>query len=206
MLTTQRQKRHLFLAKKIRVIALIFLNGQRQITMDHCSFCAHHALLAEEEATALSTWAVACICGSMRLEHILTLFAGALLEKQTVVLCSNLGILSASVLSIIPLIRPYRWQSLLMPILPDDMLDFLDAPVPYIVSFIFQLASLSSSARFLSVWNELYLLCKVGGFCVLMCALVLLFHCLIQANSLKANNLTVMITLFCLMLVLTCSV
>ncbi|RQP02763.1 hypothetical protein POPTR_018G065501v4 [Populus trichocarpa] len=115
MLTTQRQKRHLFLAKKIRVIALIFLNGQRQITMDHCSFCAHHALLAEEEATALSTWAVACICGSMRLEHILTLFAGALLEKQTVVLCSNLGILSASVLSIIPLIRPYRWQSLLMP-------------------------------------------------------------------------------------------
>ncbi|XP_061951890.1 uncharacterized protein LOC133674699 [Populus nigra] len=78
---------------------------------------AHHALLAEEEATALSTWAVACICGSMRLEH---------------------GILSASFLSIIPLIRPYRWQSLLMPILPDDMLDFLDAPVPYIVSFIFQ--------------------------------------------------------------------
>ncbi|KAL9376610.1 hypothetical protein Peur_030730 [Populus x canadensis] len=121
---------------------------------------AHHALLAEEEATALSTWAVACICGSMRLEHvkveicikfggllyvlfppdtlILTLFAGALLEKQNVVLCSNLGILSASFLSIIPLIRPYRWQSLLMPILPDDMLDFLDAPVPYIVSFIFQ--------------------------------------------------------------------
>lgn len=74
------------------------------------------------------------------------------------------GILSASVLSIIPLIRPYRWQSLLMPVwfhfnllifffflflgqvissmnlqvLPDDMLDFLDAPVPYIVSdFLF---------------------------------------------------------------------
>ncbi|XP_011009589.1 PREDICTED: DENN domain-containing protein 1C-like isoform X2 [Populus euphratica] len=53
-------------------------------------------------------------------------------EKQIVVLCSNLGILSASVLSIIPLICPYRWQSLLMPILADDMLDFLDAPVPYI--------------------------------------------------------------------------
>ncbi|KAJ4845357.1 hypothetical protein Tsubulata_028006 [Turnera subulata] len=94
---------------------------------------AHNALMAEEEAAALSTWAVACICGSLRLEHVLTLFAGALLEKQIVVVCSNLGILSASILSIIPLIRPYRWQSLLMPILPDDMLDFLDAPVPYIV-------------------------------------------------------------------------
>ncbi|XVE54002.1 hypothetical protein DITRI_Ditri03aG0047800 [Diplodiscus trichospermus] len=94
---------------------------------------AHMALLAEEEATALSTWAVACMCGSLRLEHVLTIFAGALLEKQIVVVCSNLGILSATVLSIIPLIRPYQWQSLLMPVLPDDMLDFLDAPVPYIV-------------------------------------------------------------------------
>ncbi|KAK7819332.1 denn domain-containing protein 5b, partial [Quercus suber] len=64
---------------------------------------------------------------------VLTLFAAALLEKQIVVVCSNLGILSASVLSIIPLIRPYQWQSLLMPVLPNDMLDFLDAPVPYIV-------------------------------------------------------------------------
>ncbi|XP_038711256.1 uncharacterized protein LOC120005596 [Tripterygium wilfordii] len=94
---------------------------------------AHSAFLAEEEATALSTWAVACICGSLRLEHVLTLFAGALLEKQIVIVCSNLGILSASVLSIVPLLRPYQWQSLLMPVLPDDMLDFLDAPVPYIV-------------------------------------------------------------------------
>lgn len=94
---------------------------------------AHSALLVEEEATAFSVWAVACICGSLRLENVLTLFAGALLEKQIVFVCSNLGILSASVLSIVPLIRPYQWQSWLMPVLPNDMLDFLDAPVPYIV-------------------------------------------------------------------------
>ncbi|KAL7136844.1 hypothetical protein ABFS83_10G057000 [Erythranthe nasuta] len=93
----------------------------------------HSALMVEEEAAALSVWAVACLCGSLRLEHVLTLFAGALLEKQILVVCSNLGILSALVLSIIPLIRPYQWQSLLMPVLPNDMLDFLDAPVPYIV-------------------------------------------------------------------------
>ncbi|KAK7281284.1 hypothetical protein RIF29_09118 [Crotalaria pallida] len=94
---------------------------------------AYNSLLAEEEATALSIWAVACMCGTLRLEHMLTFFAAALLEKQIVVVCSNLGILSASVLSVIPLIRPYRWQSLLMPVLPNDLLEFLDAPVPYIV-------------------------------------------------------------------------
>lgn len=94
---------------------------------------AQNSLLVAEEATALSIWAVACLCGTLRLEHVLTFFVGALLEKQIVVVCSNLGILSASVLSVIPLIRPYQWQSLLMPVLPNDMLDFLDAPVPYIV-------------------------------------------------------------------------
>ncbi|CAN6253084.1 unnamed protein product [Urochloa humidicola] len=92
-----------------------------------------NALFAEEESTTLSTWAVASICGCLRLEHVMTLFAAALLEKQIVIVCSNLGMLSASVLSIIPLIRPYQWQSLLIPVLPIDMMDFLDAPVPYIV-------------------------------------------------------------------------
>jgi hypothetical protein len=92
-----------------------------------------NALFAEEESTALSTWSIASICGRLRLEHVMTLFAAALLEKQIVIVCSNLGVLSASVLSMIPLIRPYQWQSLLIPVLPNDMLDFLDAPVPYIV-------------------------------------------------------------------------
>jgi len=42
------------------------------------------------------------------------------------------------------------------------MLEFLDAPVPYIVSIQIP-ATLSSSARFLFPWNELPVLC---GFCI----------------------------------------
>lgn len=57
---------------------------------------------------------------------------GALLEKQVVVVCPNLGILSAVVLSVIPMIRPFEWQSLLVPVLPRTILDILDAPVPFI--------------------------------------------------------------------------
>ncbi|XP_076918787.1 uncharacterized protein LOC143579334 [Bidens hawaiensis] len=105
---------------------------------------AHSALALDEEATAMSLWAIACLCGNLRLEHVLTIFAGALLEKQIVFLCSNLGILSASVLSIIPLIRPYHWQSFLMPVLPNDMLDFLDAPVPFIVGVKHKTAEVQS--------------------------------------------------------------
>ncbi|KAJ6799833.1 uncharacterized protein M6B38_204515 [Iris pallida] len=89
-------------------------------------------LAAAEEALALSVWTVATACRSLSLESVLTLIVGALLEKQMVVVCPNLGVLSAIVLSLIPLIRPFEWQSLFFPVLPRKMLDLLDAPVPFI--------------------------------------------------------------------------
>ena len=36
----------------------------------HFILQAYCALMAEEEANALSVWAVACLCGSLRLEHV----------------------------------------------------------------------------------------------------------------------------------------
>eukprot|EP00249_Psilotum_nudum_P015701 c25476_g2_i1 orf=164-2608(+) len=94
---------------------------------------AQAALVAAEEALAMSVFTVATLCRVLSLENILAMFAGALLEKQMVVICSNLGVLSAVVLSMIPLIRPFQWQCLMLPVLPNKMLDFLDAPVPFIV-------------------------------------------------------------------------
>ncbi|XP_012440728.2 uncharacterized protein LOC105765973 isoform X1 [Gossypium raimondii] len=88
---------------------------------------------AAEEALALSVWTTATICRVLSLDGILAVIAGVLLEKQVVVVCPNLGVLSAVVLSLIPIIRPFQWQSLLLPVLPMRMLDFLDAPVPFLV-------------------------------------------------------------------------
>ncbi|XP_021279506.1 uncharacterized protein LOC110413126 isoform X1 [Herrania umbratica] len=90
-------------------------------------------LAAAEEALALSVWTTATICRALSLDSILAVVAGVLLEKQVVVVCPNLGVLSAVVLSLVPLIRPFEWQSLLLPLLPMRMLDFLDAPVPFLV-------------------------------------------------------------------------
>uniref|UniRef100_A0A7N0TPX6 UDENN domain-containing protein n=1 Tax=Kalanchoe fedtschenkoi TaxID=63787 RepID=A0A7N0TPX6_KALFE len=89
-------------------------------------------LAAAEEAIALSIWTTATICRTLSLDSILALMTGVLLEKQIVVVCPNLGVLCATVLSLIPMIRPFEWQSLLLPVLPMKMLDFLDAPVPFI--------------------------------------------------------------------------
>ncbi|KAK4418451.1 DENN domain-containing protein 5B [Sesamum alatum] len=99
-------------------------------------------LAAAEEALSLSIWSTATICRVLSLESVLALVTGILLEKQVVVLCPNLGVLSAVVLSVIPIIRPFEWQSLFLPILPGKMLDFLDAPVPFIVGVQHKLADL----------------------------------------------------------------
>ncbi|KAK4761765.1 hypothetical protein SAY87_029649 [Trapa incisa] len=90
-------------------------------------------MAAAEEAVALSIWTISTTCRVLSLESVLALVAGALLEKQVVLSCTNLGVLSATVLSLIPIIRPFRWQSLFLPVLPGRMLDFLEAPVPFIV-------------------------------------------------------------------------
>ncbi|KAJ4888873.1 DENN (AEX-3) domain-containing protein [Raphanus sativus] len=90
-------------------------------------------LAAAEEAMGLSMWTTATVCRILSLETIMSLLAGVLLEKQIVVICPNLGVLSAIVLSLVPMIRPFQWQSLLLPVLPGRMFDFLEAPVPFLV-------------------------------------------------------------------------
>ncbi|XP_059626112.1 uncharacterized protein LOC132269098 isoform X2 [Cornus florida] len=103
-------------------------------------------LAGAEEAVALSIWTTATICRVLCLESVLALLAGVLLEKQVVVVCPNLGVLSAIVLSLIPLIRPFEWQSLLLPVLPGKMIDFIDAPVPFIVGIQHKPADLKTKA------------------------------------------------------------
>ncbi|CAA0815230.1 DENN (AEX-3) domain-containing protein [Striga hermonthica] len=99
-------------------------------------------LAIAEEAVALSLWSTATICRVLSLESVLAIVTGVLLEKQVVLLCPNLGVLSAVVLSLIPIIRPFEWQSLFLPILPTKMFDFLDAPVPFIVGIQQKLADM----------------------------------------------------------------
>jgi hypothetical protein len=73
-----------------------------------------------------------------------------LLERQVVVFCPNVGLLSSIVLSMIPLLLPFSWQSLLLPILPatpSSQLDLLEAPVPFVVGVVFKTPEVRSRAK-----------------------------------------------------------
>eukprot|EP00210_Caulerpa_lentillifera_P007520 g7186.t1 len=103
------------------------------LTLDLKSSSLDFARIEMETAFGLRTWTVAVLCRSLSLDNILTLLAGALLEKQIVFFCSNIGVLTSAVLSLLPLLQPFTWHSLILPVLPSQYLDFLEAPVPFAV-------------------------------------------------------------------------
>lgn len=74
------------------------------------------ALMSAEEAASVGSWAIATLCRSLALENVMAMLQGALLERQMVVFCPNLGVLSAVVTSLIPMLHPYVWQSVLLPV------------------------------------------------------------------------------------------
>ena len=47
--------------------------------------------------------------------------------------CENLGVLSAVILAVRPLIAPLVMQGLVLPILPPEMYEVVHSPVPYVV-------------------------------------------------------------------------
>ncbi|GMH45903.1 hypothetical protein BSKO_13866 [Bryopsis sp. KO-2023] len=106
-------------------------NGSPMIEQRHLG--AEVAQIEAEAAAELRIWTIASLCRSLSLENVLSLLAAAMLEKQIVFFCSNIGVLTSAVLALIPLLRPFTWQSLLMPVVPARLLELLDAPVPFAV-------------------------------------------------------------------------
>eukprot|EP01114_Cavostelium_apophysatum_P012324 TRINITY_DN2744_c0_g1_i3.p1 TRINITY_DN2744_c0_g1~~TRINITY_DN2744_c0_g1_i3.p1 ORF type:complete len:611 (+),score=131.35 TRINITY_DN2744_c0_g1_i3:35-1867(+) len=87
----------------------------------------------DSEGKLIADWVLVATFKMMTLENILLMFAAALLEKPIVVVSRNLSAVSCVAFSMVPLLRPFVWQGLLIPILPRKLSDILGAPVPYIV-------------------------------------------------------------------------
>ncbi|KAI4995041.1 hypothetical protein ZWY2020_034944 [Hordeum vulgare] len=95
-------------------------------------------LVAAEEALALSIWNMATVCRSLSLESMLALFTGVLLEKQIVVICPKSALECNCRSTVSNCFVNYTNDkaipvaSLLLPVLPRKLIDFIDAPVPFI--------------------------------------------------------------------------
>jgi len=104
------------------------------------------ALHDVEAAQNLGAWTVAALCRCLSLDNVIGFLTAALLERQVVVFCPDVGLLSATILSLLPLLLPFSWQSLLLPVLPASPphLDLLEAPVPFIVGVVYKTPDIRS--------------------------------------------------------------
>lgn len=89
-----------------------------------------------EEEMLLGEWGVPIALQALGHKLFFVLLGAVLLERKIVFVSPDLRILSALVLSWLPLIRPFNYQSVLIPILPNTMFSFLEAPVPFIVGVV----------------------------------------------------------------------
>ena len=67
------------------------------------------------------------------LEVLLALLAAVMQEKSVVCYGFNLNKVSGVILGLESLLRPFTWHMALIPILPEMLLDTLEAPVPILV-------------------------------------------------------------------------
>jgi hypothetical protein len=64
---------------------------------------------AEKElAFGLSNWAIAAACRLLSLDNLLFMLTAALLEQQLAVFCPDISACSAVVLSLVPMLQPFR--------------------------------------------------------------------------------------------------
>lgn len=86
-----------------------------------------------DDVTSLADWCVSCTFRVLSLEVALGYYLSVLLEEQIVLISKCPGILSAVCLSLIPILRPLVWQGAFIPILPMNMIDCLDVPLPFVI-------------------------------------------------------------------------
>lgn len=85
-----------------------------------------------EDEYLISSHCVPTLFWCLDKDLILTLVSAALLERKIVFAASNLRILSNSILSFIALLKPFVLQCVFIPVLPDELLQIAEAPVPFI--------------------------------------------------------------------------
>jgi hypothetical protein len=70
---------------------------------------------------------------SVRPEKIIQLFSALLLERKIVLIKNQIGDIALIMQALISLLNPFQWHFTIITYLTEDMVDFLEAPVPYLI-------------------------------------------------------------------------
>lgn len=77
--------------------------------------------------------AVYCVFKFLPLQCIISIFEAVLLEKNIIFVSQSRTILGFAIEAFLSFVFPFRWEHVLIPILPAPLKEYLSAPVPIIV-------------------------------------------------------------------------
>ncbi|GMI37119.1 hypothetical protein TrRE_jg12431 [Triparma retinervis] len=100
-----------------------------------CEFKNPWNKLRRESISATKEWSLPPLFSVIPADILCDVLGELLKETQLVVLSERLSMLSSAVLGLVYLLKPQLWVAPMIPLLPHDMEDFMQAPVPYIIGF-----------------------------------------------------------------------
>eukprot|EP00026_Physarum_polycephalum_P007813 Phypoly_transcript_07881.p1 GENE.Phypoly_transcript_07881~~Phypoly_transcript_07881.p1 ORF type:complete len:305 (+),score=54.39 Phypoly_transcript_07881:646-1560(+) len=87
----------------------------------------------DDETNEFQHYGAALLFALLPKELIVRIISAIMVEKRIVFVCSNMRILSAVVLSFVPLLRPFIYQSVFLPVIPQSLQVVYTAPVPFVI-------------------------------------------------------------------------
>ncbi|KAH9083284.1 hypothetical protein LEN26_021011 [Aphanomyces euteiches] len=93
----------------------------------------HNEFATPEATTLLLEWALPIVLEFVSLETLVDTLAALLIESKLLVICEEMELLTASILGAVSLMSPLVWTGPLIAVLPNTLLEYLEAPVPFAI-------------------------------------------------------------------------
>lgn len=81
-------------------------------------------------------WGLSVLFERIRPSCLLATLRLLLIERSVLIIGESSIVASSCACALVDLLRPYKWASTFMPLLPQNMLDFVHSPVPFITGVV----------------------------------------------------------------------
>lgn len=69
----------------------------------------------------------------LTVDYVIEIFVQLILERKLLLVSRHKSLLTQACISLMSFIFPFNWKHTLIPILPAEMIDVLDAPLPFLI-------------------------------------------------------------------------
>ena len=83
-----------------------------------------------------SEWGLAQLLFKFNLRTVIDVLMLLLLEHSVLIIGDSYEEVSSCSFTLLDLLKPYKWASVFIPMLPEEMIEFISSPVPYVVGVV----------------------------------------------------------------------